>query len=326
MSLLTSKSRFFKSLAELERAGLPILKSLRQRHLPPYGRISKEIAAAIEQGQGNFSDLLKKYPAYFSKEDCLLIEAGEKSGRREQVFQAISDLCEWRLAIKRKLISSMLYPAFLYFLAALILPAISVLISGDFKSAIIKSVITLAVPFIIYLTFKIMGIILRILGMKKLVSGFFLKVPLIGPLIENLDFARFFQVYAMMLEAGIPVFEAVPAATDLCRNSKIKKILRETAEEIVRQRMPFPEAFSQNLRQYRMEPEWLVVLESGQAVGREDKAASDIAAMCRAKAEQRMALLCSIIPKVIYIIMVIYIAFSIVSFWKQLFSKIYGRI
>jgi len=119
---------FTRDLHVLLRAGLPLYDSLltleekyRKTKLHP---IFLDLCDQVKEGR-LFSEALKDYPKVFDPIYLSMVKAGEESGSLEQSFAELEKLIGQQQALRKKLSSAMIYPAFL---AVFCLSVISVLL------------------------------------------------------------------------------------------------------------------------------------------------------------------------------------------------------
>jgi type IV pilus assembly protein PilC len=107
---------FNQEFATLFKAGLPILQSLEILHKRtenPAFRSALESIIHDIKGGASLSDAMAKHPAYFAPLYTATVRAGEKSGSLVDVLRRYIEYQKKMLAIRRKLISALAYPAFL---------------------------------------------------------------------------------------------------------------------------------------------------------------------------------------------------------------------
>jgi general secretion pathway protein F len=79
--------------------------------------------------------------------------------------------------------------------------------------------------------------VLRVLWMAG--GSFHRWIPLYGPILVRTNLREFFESLALLLEAGVPMLEALPAATDTVTDDGIRRELTR-----VRQRVEQRETFA----------------------------------------------------------------------------------
>ena len=107
---------FTRDLHVLLRAGLPLYDSLvtleekyRKTKLHP---IFLDLCDQVKEGR-HFSEALRDYTKVFDPIYLSMVKAGEESGSLEQSFAQLEKLIGKQQALRKKLSSAMIYPAFL---------------------------------------------------------------------------------------------------------------------------------------------------------------------------------------------------------------------
>ena len=124
---------FMRQFATLVDAGLPILRSIRvleeQQTNLYFRKVLGEVGSAIEGGS-SLSDALRRFPNVFSELFINMVKAGEAGGVLDQVLLRMALYYEKNARLRRKVKSSMAYPAFVvtiaggivYFLLTFVVP------------------------------------------------------------------------------------------------------------------------------------------------------------------------------------------------------------
>lgn len=324
MNISKSKILFYRSMASMIEAGLPLSKSLRQRHTGIFRRTAPEIAADIEAGKGSLCDIMLTYPHVFSETDCALVRAGEQSGKLDKVFKSLAENLEFQRNIKSTAVSNMLYPAFLFHFAAIAVPAVSVLTGKlSLAGAALNTIFTLLPVYAFALALGFPGIFnfMRNTSVMMFISGALLQFPLLGSLIRKLNYARFFMIYAMTLEAGISTIKSVRISATACMNKYLRAIFMKTAATMENEGITFAEAYGRYIFPSDITSVSLSLMESGELSGKPDETAAHIARLYKDEAEESIKRITYIVPKLIYFVMVIYLAWNILSFWSSIFAR-----
>jgi len=105
-----------RQLADLIRAGVPLLRALRllgrgKAHVA-MARIWNEIADAVADGTP-LADAMALHPGAFGDVHTAMVRAGEQGGFLDDVLARLGDLLEAQAALKAKVIGSLIYPAIL---------------------------------------------------------------------------------------------------------------------------------------------------------------------------------------------------------------------
>ncbi len=111
---MKQKVIFFRLLATMANAGLPILKSLsilEKKEKDPVSKIYFGKMIAGIKGGKNLSATLADLNGGFADAECSIIESGEKTGKLNSALIQLADQVEKVADITRKLKGALIYPA-----------------------------------------------------------------------------------------------------------------------------------------------------------------------------------------------------------------------
>ena len=104
-------------------SGIPIVGAIdvlaEQIEDRTFQQILRRIRDDVEAGSG-FSESLGKHPKVFSDFFVNMVKAGESSGKLDDILDRLASYLEKIDVLKRKVASSLFYPAFVSFLAMMI--------------------------------------------------------------------------------------------------------------------------------------------------------------------------------------------------------------
>jgi type IV pilus assembly protein PilC len=232
---------FTRQLSTLQDAGLPILRSLQilegQSKPGPLKNSLINVIDDIESGN-TLSEAMAKQPKAFDNLYVNMVKAGEAGGALEIILQRLADFKERAQSLKRKVMGAMIYPAAVISVATLIVSGIMVFIIPKFKkifdgfeidlppmtialiatSEFISSYFYLipAIPMGIYILIKIIR--------KNRIGAFvidkiYLKMPLLGKILEKSTVARTCRTLGTLIGSGVPILEALVIARDTAGNT-----------------------------------------------------------------------------------------------------------
>lgn len=246
---------FNQELIALLKAGLPVLHSLEllleRQESPVLRRVLGDVRERVNAGAA-ISDAFAEQGDLFPRLYWTSLKAGEKSGEIESVLRRYVKYQRTLMALTRKVISTLVYPAILIVLSvALIAILMTVVIPkfqdffGDFKAELplLTVVVIKAATFL-------RGNIVILLGSLALL-GFFgsrwlksargaewgdsliLKLPVLGGIFRRFAITQFTRSLATLLGGGTPLVPALENATAAVGN---RYVSRRVAEVIPRVR------------------------------------------------------------------------------------------
>lgn len=237
---------FTRQLATLIDAGLPLLQSLnvlaKQEPNPNLKATINALSDSVQSG-ATFSESLNQHPRIFNKLFVNMVKAGELGGVLEVVLTRLAEYQEKAQKLRSKIVSAMVYPSIVMFIAVSILIFLMVVIVPKFKEMfkdmgtdlpalsefvfnlsdwflaaplIIPNVVWLLVAAaVIYAALKFMAG--KPAGRKKL-DGMLLKMPLIGPIQSKSAVARFTRTLGTLVTSGVPILQALNITRDTAGN------------------------------------------------------------------------------------------------------------
>ncbi|PCH59379.1 MAG: type II secretion system protein F [SAR86 cluster bacterium] len=223
---------FTRQLATMMKAGIPLVQSFdivsENLQNPSMKQLVLKIREDIASGN-SFAECIRKYPRYFDDLFCNLIEAGEQSGALETMLDRLALYKEKSEAIKAKIKKALNYPIAVVAIAIIVsgvllvkvvpqfaetfssfgaeLPAFTLLVLGLSDIAIAywwKLIIALVV-----LSFAFKEAKLRSKALRNGIDRLSLKLPIIGPILNNSCYARFTRTLSTTFSAGVPLVDAL---------------------------------------------------------------------------------------------------------------------
>jgi type II secretory pathway component PulF len=245
---------FTKRLSFLLGAHMPLfdaLTILATQSRTTIQPIVQTITNNVQQGR-SFSDSLAQFPRSFPSYIIKLIKAGEDHGLLTQNLKYISDEITRRKNLKQKIISAAVYPICIavgtislsLFLVLIIFPKIRSLFDSmntalplTTRSIMLISDILLkyGIWIILFFVLCITGIYFSFRRFEKLTilkDSFLLSIPLVGSITKTYILSQFLRTTGIMLEAHIPITQALEHAAESCSNLIYYQALKTIAHHI----------------------------------------------------------------------------------------------
>jgi type IV pilus assembly protein PilC len=282
---------FFFNLAQLTRAGVPLLETLADLRDsmtdPRFREIIANLVEAIEGGK-KLSEAMKQHPDAFDKIFISLTHAGEASGRLPEVFEHITESLKWQDEMASHTKTILLYPAFVgtiviaitFFLMIYLVPQLVGFIKGMGQEIPVQTRILLGTSafFVNYWYVLVsLPVILPIVGMLLITSNpemrlrfdqLKLDIWVTGPILRKIILARFANTFAMMYESGISILDCIANSRDVVNNLAVAKSLDDVTREI-----ESGKNLTQSFQNTGMFPPLVIrMLRVGEATGSLDKA------------------------------------------------------
>lgn len=256
-----------KRLLELHGSGLPAGDSIRILSQRLSEKEQKSLATALWRDLSEGATLagaMARQPKYFSGSVSYVIEAGEATGSLAPILRKVIEHLEEKQAIRKKMLASMAYPAFICTVAiAVVILFVTVLLpqiqgmldrlGGEMTwSARIlidgSAILTKGAPILI-----IAGV-LTIIGLQqwrrteaglKKTDRWLLRTPLLGKIFYYSDLFQSGSLISTLLESGINTTETLQLTERTVANLELRKRFH-TARGEVNEGLSIAQAFRRN--------------------------------------------------------------------------------
>jgi len=235
-------------------AGFPIIKAFKVMGQKNRNRTLKKallkIHDDIEQGQALWV-ALSQHPKVFSSIYINMIKAGEMGGTLETVLKNLSHHLEREQDINAKIKAASIYPLIITLMALLVIFFIISFIMPAFVSVFASAGAEIPLPTQLLLNLGLLlnkywkalllaiiaiALILRIwkqtnMG-KQFTDKYLLRLPLWGTFLSRIIAAHFARIMAILLQAGIPILQALEVAAGVVGNEVVIQAIRQAGREI----------------------------------------------------------------------------------------------
>jgi type IV pilus assembly protein PilC len=328
---------FNQQFVTLVRAGLPILKGLDlladRLTDEKLGRHIKAVRDDVKTGTG-LSDAFARQgvfpPIYVTS-----VLAGEKSGSLTEVLDRYISYQRLTLALRKKLLVSLLYPtvlivlviALIVFLVTYVVPSFAELYrSMEAKlpaaTMMLIAVGTTARAYVLIgagaLVAGVAGLVFwaRREGSQETVDRWKKGTPVFGEIWTKYQVAQFSRVLSTLLIGGIPLVQALETAGRSLGTVLLRKALQRVAASVREGR-----SLSASLTSTGMFPELSIdMMEVGESTGALPQMLNSVAEFYEEDVSTRMTALLSLIEPAIMIFMGIFVAFVLVALYLPIFS------
>ncbi len=251
---------FTRQLATLIDSGLPLLRSLTVLEKQEPNPVLKATVSALAenvQGGSTFSESLAQHPKIFNKLYVNMVKAGELGGVLEIVLNRLAEYQEKAQKLKNKIVSAMVYPVIVMFIAVGILVFLMVFIVPKFKEMfastdselpLISKIVfgmsefflarPLFIPNVVFV-FIIMGIAVvlfnlwgRTGGGRTIIDTAKLKMPVLGDIQRKSAVSRFSRTLGTLVTSGVPILQALNITRDTAGNVVISQAIEKVHEAV----------------------------------------------------------------------------------------------
>jgi type II secretory pathway component PulF len=322
---LTRRAELYHQMAIMITAGLSVHKALEQlKHSPPSRALRQPISEwldHLEQGH-TVSQSLELMGKWIPSFDIALIDAGERSGRLDVCFRLLAKYYEERAQMARQMISDLLYPAFVFNFSIVLFPLVELFKTGNLLRFSLTVAFTLG-P--IYL--GVFFIILACQGRhgekwRSTIERIARPVPVLGTARRCLALARLSAALEGLLNAGVSILSAWDLAATASGSPSITRVVQSwkpalqegsTPSEMVSNSSQFPELFAN-------------LYHTGEVSGQLDETLGRLHNLYQEEGSRKMRALSKWIPMFVYLGVVCYVAWKIISFYTGYFQQVNDAI
>ncbi len=252
---------FTRQLATLIDSGLPLLRGLTvlgKQEPNPVLRTTVNSLADSVQGGSTFSESLAQHPRIFNKLYVNMVKAGELGGVLEVVLTRLAEYQEKAHKLKNKIVSAMVYPIIVMFIAVAILVFLMLFIVPKFKEMFAEmpeaqlpmisqivfgtSEFFLARPFVLpnavwfFLVFALIVIAFNAWGRtkagRKVIDSTKLRLPIFGDIQRKSAIARFSRTLGTLVTSGVPILQALNITRDTAGNVVVSEAIEKVHEAV----------------------------------------------------------------------------------------------
>jgi type IV pilus assembly protein PilC len=328
---------FNQQFVTLIRAGLPILKSLDlladRLTDPKLGPHIKNVRDEVRKG--TLLSEAFRMQGVFPKIYVTSVMAGEKSGSLAEVLDRFITYQKLALAVRKKILLSLLYPAVLIvlvlclivFLVTYVVPNFAQLYSSMSAQLPAVTQILIAVGttarnyvLIFFASLVLAGFLFgmwsrRESGREKL-DKVKMRTPVLGDIWLKYQVAQFSRVLSTLLTGGIPLMQGLETAADSLGTALLRRTL-VNAGKMVRE----GQSLSQSLTATGVFPPLAIdMIEVGESTGALPVMLTSVAEFYEDDVNTKMTATLSLIEPAIMIFMGMFVAFVLIALYMPIFS------
>ena len=329
---------FTRQFASLIRSSVPLLRGLQileeQARHPYLRQALREIMEAVRQGE-TLSVALGKYPLIFPPLYVNLVRSGETSGALDTVLEQLATQAEHDEALRAKVRLAFMYPAFvtmvgigtITFLMTFVLPRLSRLLTGLGERLPMATRMLMTVASVMSRPWVWAGLVAVVvlavvlwqrLGVRGrlLVDHLVLRLPMLGPLVQQLEIARFARSFGLQIAQGIPILQATDTAVTVVTHLVIRRELARLPEQL-RQ----GNALSSCLRETSVATPFLVnTVSVGEESGKVSEALIEVATYYERDSERLLQTLATLLEPVLILGMGLIVGFIVMAVLLPIFE------
>lgn len=328
-----------RQLATLLSAGIPVAQALaaigRGHENASMQEMMGVIRNEVESGT-SLSQSLGKYPLHFDRLYVSLVEAGEQSGKLDDLLGKIAVYLEKIESIKSKIKSALFYPSAIVVVAILVVALLMIFVIPQFESlfkgfgadlpTLTQMIVNLSRWFQDWwwLFFGVLiGTVLLIASTYKrstkiqfLTDRFLLHMPVFGAVIKKATIARFSRTLATMFGAGVPLVDSLESVANATGNRVYQNAIIDIISEVSTGR-----SLEATMSQSRLFPNMVLqMISTGEESGELETMLNKIADFYEREVDDAVAALSSLIEPFMIAFLGVVVGTIVVAMYLPIFK------
>jgi general secretion pathway protein F len=241
---------FTRATASLLAVGIPVLQVLDEQEQGAERRSWRETIRDVRlriEGGSTVSEAIGAHRGRFGDLYVAMVQAGEESGKLEAVLSKLADYLEWSKALKDEVRRALAYPlvvlaalgGFIALLTFFVFPRLGGLFETLDVELPLPTRIMLAIgdfgrvawPYVVgffaLAAFAFAEFRRRPFG-RGLLDRFYLRIPLVGRIVEMASIARIAHTLSVLIDSGI----VLDRALELARKAADNRVFADAVSEV----------------------------------------------------------------------------------------------
>ncbi|PIS12390.1 hypothetical protein COT70_01145 [candidate division WWE3 bacterium CG09_land_8_20_14_0_10_47_33] len=335
---LEQKAFFARQLSTMIAAGLPFTNAFEVLRSQAENPRMKEVLTGMLgdiQGGATLSKSMRKYPDVFSRVFIALTEAGEASGKVEQVLAELAEKLEREQEFRGKTKGAFIYPAIIVAAMGIVFIIMIVFVIPRLSSMYADIGAKLPLPTLILIKFSnllihgwwflLLLLGLGIFGLRQFIGGdygrykiaeFTFKFPIFGKLSKASQLADFCRTLSLLIGTGVPIAQALEITAEAMTNVLYRNTILN-AEKQVEKGIPLSSPL-------KADPNFPPILSQMVAVGEEtgklDEVLAKLASFFEREAEQSVKNISTAIEPIIMILLGVLVGLFVISIITPIYN------
>lgn len=257
---IQSLAVFARQMTALITAGLPLMRALQlvtaQTEDKVLAKGLQQVSRDVEGGQ-SFSLALSRQPDIFPSLLTNVIRVGETGGFMARALDSVAITYQKEVDLRGKVKSAMTYPVIVFVIAIVAVLGMITFVVPVFEKMFAGMGAQLPLPTRVLvaashnmawiLPLLIVGVVAfgvwwRLYknrdSVRRVKDGLMLRLPVFGPLTNKVALSRFSRNLAMMLNAGVPILQALDIVRSVANNWPVEQAI-DSVSEAMRQGRSF---------------------------------------------------------------------------------------
>jgi type II secretory pathway component PulF len=319
----TQRAEFYHQLAQLTAAGVGVVQSVEQiRRHPPARSFRVPLQKFLDElADGKTFSASLRHINWLPDFDLALIEAGERSGRLDACFRLLADYYNDRARMAKLMISQMIYPVGLVHFSALIFLVVLPFAGSQFNASLPElfamaalklSPLYLIAAFLIFASQSRHGE-----KWRSLVESVVRPIPVLGTARHYLALSRLAMALESLLAAGVNIIEAWQLAAAASSSPALRRAVESWTPEVEAGRTPAEVL----VESPQFSDTFASLYTTGEVSGKLDETLRRLYRYYSEEGMHKLQAVAQWVPRIIYLIVVLVIAYKIVQFYTGYFNQ-----
>ena len=333
------KILFARNLGAMLSAGLSLARALaileKQTKNKRLLNVIASVASEVRRGQtlnGSFA----KFPNVFSQLFTAMVRAGEEGGDLPGALNVVGDQMERMYALKKKVRGALIYPSVIVFaivvIGAIMMVVVVPTLASTFAEMHAKLPLSTRIVigisnFLAHNTISAIAIVvvsatLVTLGLRTKIGSrgmdwTFLRIPMIGQIVREVNAARTSRTLASLLSSGVDVLSSLDIVGQVVQNSYFKEVIHEAAAGVSKGEQ-LSQAFGRN--EFLYPPFVAEMMAVGEETGQTNEMMKRLAIFYEEEVDRKTKDLSTIIEPILMLIIGGAVGFFAVSMIGPIYS------
>jgi len=344
-------SVFARQFSTLVASGMPMLRSLYTLEDQTEDERLKDAIAGVRndvEAGSSLADAMERRPQIFDTLFRAMVRSGESSGRLDDALERVAFQLEKMDALKRQIRSAMMYPAFIFTAAILIMLAVVIFIVPVFADAFKEAVAdqpgeSADLPTMTQITIGISNFVTDFwfIWVPGIIGGFIaffqwkrtdtgraqwdrlkLKLPFhIGDIVRKVAVARWSRTFAGAVGSGVPLLQSIKLVGQTSGNAVVEQSMDDVYASVkaggtlahpIEENEAFPPMVGH-------------MMSVGEETGQLEQMLTKVADFYEAEVDSKVKALTSLLEPIMIVAVGGMVGFIVISMYLPLFS-LYDKI
>ena len=251
---LKEKVIFMRQMATMVSSGLPLTRALEIMELqssnPLFRRVIEQVKKSVESGKG-LSESFREQEDIFDEITLNLIEAGESSGKLDDILLKLAVELEERQSLNGKLRGALIYPAIILVVIIGVIALLMFVLVPEMSSiyAEFDAELPWTTNFLIaasnfvtsYWWIILLVVVIAVIGAKAYLDTekgkrtfhkVLLYIPIVKDVVTKMQIAQFTRVLGLLISSGLPILDALDLTANSLSNTLFKEVVFDAKDEV----------------------------------------------------------------------------------------------